>query len=287
MEIKIFNKGFNYNQDGPGNRLVYFLQGCNLRCPWCTNPEGLSLNSSMIVIKEKLLGPVCPYGAINGNDVNRKKCLNCKGDCLTKFRNEGIRSSFKTIRIETIIEEIKDASFLFYGGGGVTFSGGEPTMQYNGLFSILYDLKKLGVNVALETNGTHPLLYKLFPYIDTLIIDIKHYEESKYNYLKGSLKNVLYNLQATLKEPVKLWIRITLIPGFNDSSIDIKSYIQLLEILPKSNFVVEFLTYHEYSKVKWEQCGYKYEFIGKKVPKEKVESYQKLMISNGIKLQIT
>lgn len=39
--IRIFQKGFNYSQDGPGNRLVYHLSGCNLKCPWCSNPEGM------------------------------------------------------------------------------------------------------------------------------------------------------------------------------------------------------------------------------------------------------
>lgn len=39
--LLIFGKGFNYSQDGPGNRLVYHLKGCNLFCPWCSNPEGL------------------------------------------------------------------------------------------------------------------------------------------------------------------------------------------------------------------------------------------------------
>ena len=41
MTIEYFQKGFNYAQDGPGNRLVYHLAGCNMRCPWCSNPEGM------------------------------------------------------------------------------------------------------------------------------------------------------------------------------------------------------------------------------------------------------
>lgn len=41
MELWYFQKGFNFSQDGPGNRLVYHLCGCNLRCPWCSNPEGM------------------------------------------------------------------------------------------------------------------------------------------------------------------------------------------------------------------------------------------------------
>ena len=41
VELRWFQKGFNYSQDGPGNRLVYHLCGCNMRCPWCSNPEGM------------------------------------------------------------------------------------------------------------------------------------------------------------------------------------------------------------------------------------------------------
>ena len=43
MTLCYFQRGFNYSQDGPGNRLVYHLCGCNMRCPWCSNPEGMAL----------------------------------------------------------------------------------------------------------------------------------------------------------------------------------------------------------------------------------------------------
>lgn len=59
-EINIFQKGFNYSQDGPGNRLVYHLSGCNLKCPWCSNPEGMEITKDAIpltvenIVKEVL-----------------------------------------------------------------------------------------------------------------------------------------------------------------------------------------------------------------------------------------
>ena len=37
----MFGKGFNFSEDGPGNRLVYHLSGCNMHCPWCSNPDGM------------------------------------------------------------------------------------------------------------------------------------------------------------------------------------------------------------------------------------------------------
>lgn len=49
-KVYIFQKGFNYSQDGPGNRLVYHLAGCNLFCPWCSNPEGMSRSESTSVL---------------------------------------------------------------------------------------------------------------------------------------------------------------------------------------------------------------------------------------------
>ncbi len=53
--MNIFNKGFNFNQDGPGNRLVYHLSGCNMRCKWCANPEGFDKNSGKSVSVREII----------------------------------------------------------------------------------------------------------------------------------------------------------------------------------------------------------------------------------------
>lgn len=47
--MKILHKGFNYSQDGPGNRLVYHLQGCNFACKWCSNADSIPLENSKAV----------------------------------------------------------------------------------------------------------------------------------------------------------------------------------------------------------------------------------------------
>ena len=108
--MKIFQKGFNFDQDGPGNRLVYHLQGCNMRCIWCSNPEGMSLNGG------------------------------------------------KEYSVEALLEECLRSRMMFYGGGGVTFTGGEATMQAEELLKLLKGLKAAGIHTAIETNGTSPRL---------------------------------------------------------------------------------------------------------------------------------
>ena len=57
---------------------------------------------------------------------------------------------------------------MFWPDGGVTFTGGEPTLQFEPLAESLRLLHDAGINTALESNASHRDLPLLF---DTAIAD--------------------------------------------------------------------------------------------------------------------
>lgn len=200
--MKVFNKGFNFDQDGPGNRLVYHLQGCNMRCIWCSNPEGMGLEGG------------------------------------------------KEYSVLEIFNECRGSKMLFFSGGGVTFTGGEATMQYTELLEILKLLKGEGINTCIETNGTHPRLSELAEYIDCLIMDFKHYDsETLKKYTGVGNELIKKNFETNCKNGRRQHIRIPLINGINtDNPEGFAGYFSKFDT---QNTMFEFLPYHEYGKEKW------------------------------------
>lgn len=227
MKLKVFQKGFNYSQDGPGNRLVYHLQGCNMRCPWCANPESI------------------PIDGVVGNPKDKDK--------------ESSLSYFE-LDLKEIIEEVEDSRVLFFDQGGVTFTGGEPTIQFKELLILLQELYERKIHTTIETNATHGRLEELFPYLSMLIIDFKHIDDRIHqSVIKSSNEQVKKNIIKAAQHHKKLLIRTPLINNFNADKKYIEPFISFYKQFDCSNIKFEFLKYHEYGKVKWEQCGLEYE----------------------------
>ena len=210
MDIQIFKKGFNFSQDGPGNRLVYHLQGCNLVCPWCANPEGMGDGGAAVSVEE-------------------------------------------------LADEAVSCRAMFFSGGGVTLTGGEPTMQFAAVYRLLQRLKEIGIDTAMETNGTHPDLERLFPLVDHLMVDCKHYDGAALRQMTGAGDMVFANLKKAAGSHPDLLIRIPLIGGFNASAQDAKGFAAFFSSLPTAGVCVEVLPYHAYGKSKWEASGKVYQ----------------------------
>ena len=200
--MKIFGKGFNFSQDGPGNRLVYHLSGCNMKCIWCSNADGMDMDAG------------------------------------------------KDYSIGEIVAEITSCKPMFFSGGGVTFTGGEATLQYDELLCLLKELKKENIHTALETNGSSKKLCSLLEYVDYLIMDFKHYDSAVHKEYTGiGNETVKFNFEQNCNSQRHQHIRIPLINGINTDSPE--SFAEYFSSHNTDNTVFEFLAYHEYGKEKW------------------------------------
>ena len=237
--IRIFQKGFNFSQDGPGNRLVYHLQGCNLRCPWCSNPEGLALEG----------GTPCS--------------------------------------ISDLVAEVQRSRMMFFDGDGVTLTGGEVTLQFPAVKEFLTQLHQQGVSTCIETNGLSPQLPELFPVLDLLIMDIKHYDPRKHKEVTGlSNELTVRNIEKALDAGQELALRIPLIGGFNDSPEDARGFAELFQRLQLGHrATVELLTYHEYGKEKYAKLGMEYTMgADARISRDALDQFKMILRNAGINI---
>lgn len=263
--MKIFQKGFNYSQDGDGNRLVYHLQGCNMKCPWCANPEGMPVEGVIVADEEWILESICPHHAITGSNVDRGICGKCeKRDCITEHSTKGMYLSYEEMTTDEIVDEVLANEMMFYDGGGVTFTGGEVTVQFEEVKEVLKRLKEHGIHTAIETNGAHMRLAELLPYIDQLIMDCKLCDSKKHEALTGiPSEPVMKNIREAVKKHPRLHIRVPLVGGVNDSEEDREAFLRFFDEIKGDNVTFEVLAYHEFGKKKWVRCGREYQMTEK------------------------
>jgi pyruvate formate lyase activating enzyme len=268
MKIRYFQKGFNYSQDGRGNRLVLHLQGCNLRCPWCANPEGIAPQGTLMADPEWLTEGCCPKGAVRDKYLDRSGCAVCADKPCTALRKKGLRLSCREVEVDDLAAECVGSSPMFFDGGGVTLTGGEVCMQLPAVKALLTKLGRHGIHRAIETNGSLPNTLELLPLVDEWIMDFKHYDSGVHRaWLGAGNEGVLNTLRAVCMNHPDVLVRIPLMPGFNDSPADAAAFAEVLSpIAARDNVRMEVLTYHEFGKAKWAQCGMAYTMSGRVSP---------------------
>ena len=282
MTVKIIHRGFNFSQDGPGNRLVYHLQGCTMHCPWCSNPESI-VPDGCILATDSAADALCPYGAVRDGQPDAERCKDCEKPCLSRH-SAHLKFSCTERTVEDVLREIDSSRMLFFDGGGVTFTGGEATLQFDALCAMLTALKEKGIHTALETNGSHRDLPALFDKIDYLIMDCKHWDEDAHRRVIGCGNHqTLDNIRKASQARTQLLVRIPLIGGFNSSPADAEGFAEALSFLGGEQ-CVEVLRYHEYGKDKWKQCGMAYTMQDAFVSDDAFRTFCKILANSGLHL---
>jgi pyruvate formate lyase activating enzyme len=249
---RIFNVQRFSIHDGPGVRTTVFFKGCPGRCFWCHNPESQSPAREVIRLAGRCIGcgacaEVCPLAA-DGRVSERvppecRVCGACVGSCPTGARQ--ILGRDVSIR-ELLAEVLRDRPFFEESDGGVTFSGGEPLRQPAFLISALEACKDAGLHTALDTcgYGRQEDLLAAAELSDVVLFDLKHSEARRHFEATGlPLEPILDNLRALSSAHGHVWLRLPIVPGFNDGHDDVERAAELAAGLPSVR-QVNLLPYH-------------------------------------------
>ena len=210
--------------DGPGLRLVVFLQGCNFKCLYCANPDTIDAQGG------------------------------------------------KPTEIEEIVRMAVSQKAFFGKRGGITFSGGEPTLQAKALIPLFRRLKEEGIHICVDSNCSmwNADIEELFSLTDLVLLDMKQFNPARHKTLtersnKGTID--MAHRFATLGQP--FWMRYVLVPGYSDFEEDI---IALGEALGGNEMIerIEILPYHRLGAHKYEAMNIPYllEGVRENTPEE-------------------
>lgn len=243
------------------------MKGCPLRCQWCCNPESWSpvpqiMTQDKNCTKCGKCAQTCPSRAIAVGEEGRKidwtKCNQCL-ECARVCPAEAIVATGRIMSIDDVMAEIdRDSPFYADSGGGVTISGGEPLYQPRFVLSLLERCKQKGYHTAISTSGhvAWSELERIAELVDLVLFDVKHMDSRQHRAGTGRSNRLIRDNLSRVASKTDVWIRVPLIPGYNDSPDHLVKIAGLAKEVGAKR--LSLLPYHELGKGKYGRLGMQY-----------------------------
>ena len=212
--------------DGPGNRSAVFLQGCNINCRYCHNPETRSLCISCGVCVEK-----CPENALEKKEdgsiiYHPEKCVQCDTCIHVCPHDSSPRTAVMTP--ETCYEKVKkQIPFI----RGLTVSGGECMLRPDFIEELFILAKKDGLNTMIDSNGSIPFWEypELLEVTDGVMLDIKAFKNEDHVKITDEKNEIVLKNAVYLAENKKLYeVRAVIVPDLYDTKTSISQMGEFL-----------------------------------------------------------
>jgi len=250
MKAVIFDIQNTSYVDGPGIRTTVFFKGCNLRCLWCHNPEGLSPEPQLLKYKKKCTGcGMCAEVCV------RKPCALC-GRCGQVCPNSARKLCGEELTLDQVFSRIQgEKAFFDASRGGVTCSGGECMLQTDFVRELLRLCKQDGIHTAIDTAGHVPWssFEKVLPYADLFLYDIKCIDPTLHEEGTGVDNTLILANYRRLVHNARVCARIPCIEGFNVGGDELERIAGFLRKYPPAG--IEALPFHNMG-------GHKYDALG-------------------------
>jgi pyruvate formate lyase activating enzyme len=238
---------------------------------------------------------ICPEKAIQiikaKSTTDRKKCQGC-GQCVQICTNDARSLVGTEMTVEEVFKKvIGDELFYKRSKGGMTLTGGEPLFQPDFSKNLLSLCRQAGIHTALETCGCADweTLKDVLQYVDLVLFDLKHMDSKKHLEYTGVPNELILDnarkIHHQLKTPI--WVRIPVIPGYNDSVENIRATAQFVAKELNRSVPVSLLAYHRLGETKYQRLGKEGKNLVIAPPSsEYMMELQKMVAAYGLETQI-
>lgn len=234
---------------------------------------------------------VCPQNAQFAGEGQRRvdfaRCHTC-GDCAGCCPSGALSLSGRWMTPEETVQAVlRDRPF--YGkNGGVTFSGGECSMQPEFLLETLALCREAGLSAAADTCGLMPeeTLEGLMERADMFLYDIKAVTPEIHRAGTGADNaRILRNYRRLMERRCRVWVRVPVIGGFNASAEEMAKIAGFLKENPGAE-QIELMPYHKLGTGKYAQIGKPTpDDSGRAVSHSQMEEYYRIFQSLGLPVQ--